>query len=384
MKKGSGFLMDKTEEAIDKFMHPTVFTGVKPLFLVAEELATKEHKGDIIDAVWVHWDDEAKGEFSYITKFAVKGKIVDRNYYTHEEMKPFKGRLALPERDNLEKMVLHRAIKQEIDDVKAKRNNLSNFIEKDFDNLAQVLNKGKEVSVFKKGNGEWFDPFNEIDIATPYIIVESAGSTLEDGEYRLKHSKTGAIDKCIVEKKFYAYIVGAKADIAGLQLKDESYKKKIKTLKDEERKVLASIEWLSLTDPRVKSIKEKLPRHPFEDYFNYVKKGDERKLCPPANLIKALELIVIKHMPKLNGPMGVEYIPIDNLLYLFHEVIPRADALLALEACDIIHEPSALVLGIEGRRELPPKFLVSITHVVDAYKKFPSFIEACERYLSEE
>jgi len=375
--------MDKTEEVIDKFMHPTVFTGVKPLFLVAEELATKEHTGDIIDAVWVHWDDEDKGEFSYITKFAVRGKILDRNYYTSEEMEPFKGRLALPERANLEKMVLHREIKQEIEDAKAKRNALANSIEKDFDNLSEVLKEGEEVSLFKKGHGDWIDPFHEIDIEAPYAIVESEDSGLDDGEYRLKHPKTGVINKYLVENEFHAYIVGGKAEIVGLQLKDESYQKSIDTLKDEARKILSSIEWLSLKDPRTKSIKEKLPRHPFEDYFNYVKKGEERKLSAPENLIKALEIIIAEYMPKLNGPMGVQYIPIDNLLHLLHEVVPRADALLALEACDIIHEPSALVLGIEGKRELPPKFSVAITHVAEAYKKFPRFVEVCEDYLSK-
>ena len=373
--------MDKTDEVIDKFMHPTVFTGVKPLFLVAEELATKEHMGDIIDAVWVDWDEDAKDEFSYINKLAVRGKIIERNYYTAEEKEPFKGRLALPDRENLEKMALHRAIKQEIDEVKAKRYALSNSIEKDLDVLAQILSVGKEVSLFKKGSGDWRDPFNEIDIDAPYELVESS---LDDGEYMLKHPKTGVIEKYDIKNEFYAYVVGAKADIAGLKLKDESYKKTIESLKDEERSVLASIEWLELKDPRLQSIKDKLPRHPFEDYFNYVKKGSERELHPPENLIKAIELIVAEYMPKLNGPMGVEYIPIDNLLHLFHEVIPRADALLALEGCDIIHEPSAVVLGIEGKRELPPKFLVSIYHVADAYKKFPQFVEACERYLSEE
>lgn len=365
LKELNKSIMDKNEinQAIEAFMHPTVFTGVKPLFLVAEELATKKHTGDIIDAVWVHWNDDSKGDFSYITKFAVKGQIIDRNYYTSEEMEPFCNRLALPEKDNLEKMILHREIKKEIEDVKTKRDALANSIEKDFKGLDEVLKRGEEVSLFKKGYGEWYDPFNEIDIDTPYRIGDS---TLNS-----------------IEKDFYAYIVGGKADIDGLRLKDESYKKKIETLKDEARKVLSSIEWLSFNDVRIKSIKEKLPRHPFDNYFNYVKKGDERKLHPSEDLIKALELIITKHMPKQITPMGVKYIPIDNLLYLFHEVIPRADALLALEECDIIHEPAGLLLGYDGKREFPPKFLVPVTHIVFAYKKFPSFVEACERYLTE-
>ena len=377
--------MDKNEinQVILAFMHPTVFTGVKPLFLVAEELATKRNIGDIVDAVWVHWDDENASEFTYITKFAVKGEIIDRGYHTSEEMEPFKGRLALPEQDNLEKMVLHRAIKQEIKDIEAKRNALANSIKKDFKNLSEIVKAGEDVSLFKKGYGEWFDPFGEINIDAPYQIIEAEDNLLLESRYMLKHPKTGKVQKYLVEKEFYAYIVGAKADIAGLQLKDESYKIKIENKKEEARQVLASIQWLSLNDSRIKSIIEKLPRHPFEDYFSYVKKGAESKRYPPEHLTKALEIIIEKHMTKLKGPMGVQYIPIDNLLYLLHEVVPRADALLALESCDIIYEPSALVLGFDGKREIPPKFLVSVSHVVCAYEKFPSFIEACERYLAE-
>lgn len=384
-KKDNEFIMDKNEidKVIQTFMHPTVYTGVKPLFLVAEELATKEHTGDIIDAVWVHSNDESGGEFSYITKFAVKGKIIDRGYYTSEEMEPFKGRLALPEQDNLEKMVLHREIKQEIEDVKAKRNTLANSIEKDFGGLSKLVKEGEDISLFKKGYGDWSEPFGEINIDAPYQIIAAEERLLGTGEYMLKHPKTGVVEKCLIENEFYAYIVGGKAEIAGLQLKDESYKIKIAEKKDEARKVLVSIEWLCFKDPRIKSILEKLPRHPFEDYFNYVKKGEESKRNAPENLTKALELIIAKHMTKLKGPMGVHYIPIDNLLYLFHEIIPRADALLALEACDIVYEPSALLLGFDGKRETPPKFLVSVSHVACAYEKFPSFIEACERYLAE-
>ena len=371
-----------TDTIIYEFMRPTVYTGVKPLFLVAEELATKEHMGDIVDAVWLFWKNENGSEFSYITKFAVQGQILDRGFYSKEELEPFKGRLALPNKDNFLKMIKHSDIKQEIEDVKALRNALGRCIKKDFDNLSQVVKKSDEIFLFKKGYGDWFDPFYDINIDVPYQIVETIDSTLGEGEYKLKHPKTGVIKSYLIENEFYAYIVGVKADIAGLQLKDESYKKKIEELKDKARKVFGSIEWLSLKDPRIKSIKEKLPRHPFEDYFKYVEKGKEAKLDPPENLVKALEGMIENYMPKLKGPMGVEYIPIDNLLYLFHEIIPRAEALLALRACDIIHEASALVLGFEGKRETPPKFLVSVKHVAFVYKKFPSFIEACERYIN--
>lgn len=383
--KGKITFMDKNEldTFIETFMYPTVFTGVKPLFIVAEELATKEHIGGVIDAVWVHVNDENKNEFSYITKFAVEGQIIDRGYHTSQELEPFKGRLALPSKENFEKVLLHGNLKEEIEDVKAKRDALGDFVEKDFDALDRLLEEGKEVSVFKKGFGEWVDPFYEIDMDTPYIIVSSEGNELEAGEYMLKHLKTGLIKKYLLKKEFYAFILGGKAEIAGLKMRDESYKARVDTLKEEARELLSSIEWLTLNDPRVTSITDKLPRHPFDSYFNYVKKGNERKVSPPQKLVQAVEIIIQEHLPKLKGPLGIEYIPIDNLLYLFHEVIPRAEALVALEACDIIHEPSGLLLGHEGKRMIPPKFLISVRHVADAYQKFPSFIEACERYLSK-
>ena len=375
--------MDKNETntLMEKFMHPTVFTGVEPLFIVAEELATQEHIGGVIDAVWVHWDDDKKNEFSYITKFAVEGKILDRNYYTSEEMEPFKGRLALPQTENFEKLVLHRTIKEEIEEIKTQRDNLADPIEKDFDTLSTLLDKEMEVSVFKKGYGEWYEPFHEIDIEIPYRIVWPEDALLEADEYMLKHPKTGGIRKYQIKKDFYAYILGGNAEISGLRLKEESYKRRIGELKNKARDVLASIEWLSLDDPKVTAITQMLPSHPFDNYFNYFEKGKERKLSPPANLLKALEIIIEEHMPKLKGLLGIEYIPIDNLLYLFHEIIPRPEALVALEACDIIHEPSGLLLGYEGKHVIPPKFLVHVTHVVEAYKKFPSFIETCEKYL---
>jgi len=384
VKKESAFIMDKkkTDAVIDKFMHPTVFTGVKPLFLLAEEVSLKEQMGDIIDVVWVHWTEENTGEFTYITKFAVRGKIIDRGYHTPDEMAPFKNRLALPNEDNLEKMALHIWIKEEITEVQAKRNALAKFLKKDFDLVPDVLSLGEEVSLFKKAYGDWKEPFYDILIESAYGIVETNDTTLTQGEYKVKHPKTGVIKKYIIENEFYAYIIGSKADIAGLHLKDDSYKKSIELLQDKARAVFSSIEWLYLNDPRVKAVKEHLPRHPFDDYFSYVKKEDVRKLSVPNELMRALELMIEEHMPKVKGPMGIEYIPIDNLLYLFHEVIPRAEALLALEACDIICEPATVILGIEGKRELPPKFLVSLPHVVSAYQKFPRFIEACERYFS--
>lgn len=385
-KKDNELVMDNNEidNAIKAFMHSTVFTGVKPLFLVAEELATKEHTGDVIDAVWADWSDTSENEFSYITKFAVKGRITERNIYSSEEMEPFKGRLALPTDNNLEKVIMHRLIKDKIKAVNVKRNALSDVVKKDLESLAEVLKSNEEVYLFKRWYGEWTDPFYDIEIDMPYRLIGIEETPSGMIKYLLEHPKTAQIRKYSSEERFYAYITGGKADIAGLQLKDESYKKTIEALKEEARDMMASIEWLSLTDPRLISVKEELPNHPFDEYFKYVKKGDERKLHPPEALLHALELIIEKHMPALKGPMGIEYIPIDNLLYLLHEVIPRPDALLALEACDVIHEPSALVLGFEGKRELPPKFLVPVSHVAYAYQRFPAFIEACERYLRED
>ncbi|MDF1880886.1 hypothetical protein JHD50_06120 [Sulfurimonas sp. MAG313] len=377
--------MDKNviDKEIERFMRPTVYTGVKPLFLLVEELPTKEYPGDIIDVVWLHCNDENEGEFTYITKFAVEGKIIDRHYFSPEEMALFRGRLALPTQDNLEKMILHRDLKKEIEEVKSKRNILGKFTQKDLENLVKVMQKEDEVFLFKKAYGEWTDPFYDIDIDAPFEIVEIQEHTAEALQYHLKHPKTGHIEKYSIDK-FYAYIIGAKADITGLQLKDESYKIKIETLREEAQTVLLSIEWLELSDKRVKFIKDTLPRHPFDEYFKYVVKGNERKFDVPEKLLKGLELVIEKHMPDLISPIGIHYIPIDNLLYLFHEIIPRQEALLALEVCDVINEPSALLLGLEGQHTLPPKFLVSSTHIAYAYKKFPRFIETCEQYILDD
>lgn len=376
--------MDRREvsEAIEEFLHPTVFTGTTPLLLVAEEVAADNHLGSIIDAVWFDLSDEDESLFSYITKFAVKGKITNR-YYSSDEVKPFCDRVALPKKENLEKMILHRMVKDELEDVKAKRYALINSIEKEFESLIELVEDKKEVSFFKKFNGDWRDPFSDINIDLPYKIVYKDDNSLTKLEYYLKHPKTGFIQKYSVERDFYAYIVGSKADIDGLKLKDESYKTKIATLEEKAREIFKSIEWLYLKDPEIESIRKILPKHPFDNYFKYVKKGQERKLQVQEHLLKAVEKIVEKHMPDNITPFGVKYIPVDNLLYLFHEVVPRKDALRALEVCDIIHEPAGLLLGFEGKRELPPKFLVAVEHIVYAYKKFPSFIEACERYLKE-
>ena len=377
--------MDKNDikKKIEEFMHPTVFTGVKPILLIAEELAVEGSTGDVIDAVWVNWTDETKGLFQYITKFAVKGEIKHRNYHTLEDIKPFGDGVALANQENLEKMAHHRFVKQEIKETEVKRSTLRELIQTDFENILELLEKKEELFLFKKYNGDWSDPFSDIRIDLPFQVIKQEEETLSEGEYYLKDLKTGRVHKHSLEKDFYAYIVGSKADIVGLELKNESYKKKIQTLTDEARTLFRGIEWLTLKDFSIKSIHEKLPQHPFDNYFNYVKRGQEKKVKVEERFVKALELIVTKHMPKQVTPVGIEYLPIDNLLYLFHEVIPRAQALVALESCDVIHEPSGLLLGFDGKRETPPKFLVSLVHIVSAYGKFPAFIEACERYLRD-
>ncbi len=316
--------MDKTEieNAVKAFMHPTVFTGVDPILLVAEELANAQHTGDITEAVWAHWDDDNEGVFDYITKFAVEGTITRRSHYTPEELEPFRDRLALPGKDNLEKTVLHRAIKQEIKELKGKRSALVDEIDKGLDGFNEAVAKNSEVFLFKKRQGDWKVLFSDIDIEHPYQVIEKADDSDAKGHYRLKDPKTAHIEAHSVDDSFYGYIVGSKADIAGLQLKSESYKKKIDALEEEAKKIIRSIEWLNLSDPRIKTVVEKLSRHPFDDYFKYVKKGEERKLKAPEKLVEALRIIIEKHMPQKSAPMGIEYIPVDNLLYLFHAVIP--------------------------------------------------------------
>lgn len=74
----------------------------------------------------------------------------------------------------------------------------------------------------------------------------------------------------------------------------------------------------------------------------------------------------------------MEFIPIDKLLYLFHMIISRDEALKALESCDIVYEPPGMLLGYNGKHQIPPKYLVPITHVAYAYKQFDDFISVCK------
>lgn len=373
---------DRVDRWMDTFMNPTVFTGVKPLLIVAEEIETHEHTGSVVDAVWVHWDNANKSEFSYITKFGVQGKILDGRYYTKEELAPFKGRLALPERENFEKLLRFKEIHDEINAIKASRHALSEVIQKDFEQLDAVVKAGKEVFCFKSADGDWKDPFYRIEIEIPYEVMEQERQDENGDIYCLKHP-SGSVKTYFVKQSFYAFIIGSKADITGLQLKDARYKQQLIQLKTQAREVMASVTWLSLSDPKLQTLMHNLEAHPFEHYFKYVQKGKERKFNPPQHLVNALELMVEKHMPKLKTPIGIEYIPLDNLLYLFHDIIPRLEALEVLKSCDIIYEAPGIILGLEGKRKTPPKFLVSLLQVAEVYQQFPVFAVACERYLSE-
>ena len=65
-------------EAMGNFMRSTVYTGVKPVLLVAEELVTEQGIGQVVEAVWIGM--HSSKEFSYISKFAVTGKIIFRGF----------------------------------------------------------------------------------------------------------------------------------------------------------------------------------------------------------------------------------------------------------------------------------------------------------------
>lgn len=369
-------------KAIEHFMHPTVYTGVKPIFIVAEELATQLKVGQITEAVWV--GISSSEEFSYISKFAVSGKIILGKYYQQNEMEPFHGRLALVNEANLESVVQHRNILTQINELKSKRSQLHDTIKKDFDDLLNLHLQGKELYLFEKKNGKWEEElFSDLNINIPYK-VESIEKESNELHVSLKNSKTKETKKYLNTNKFYGYFVGSQADLAGLKLKSESYLASILSLQDDAKMIMKKIEWLDLDDSRVLEITKNLPQHPFENYFHYIKKEDVRSIKVPENLVETLKKIILKHMPENNTPLGMEYILIDKLLYLFHMIIPRDEALLALEMCDIVYEPPGVLLGYGGDRKLPPKYLVPIAHVAKAYGQFPSFISVCENFQDDE
>lgn len=368
-------------KAMEDFMRPTVYTGVKPILLVAEELATEQGVGQVVEAVWVGINS-AK-EFSYISKFAVTGKIILGKYYQQDEMEPFRGRLALVNSENLKNVVLHRKSVEEIKQIKSKRAALLNEIAKDFGRLSDLYSQNKELYLFEKKDGDWKEElFSDLNINTPYRLVGVDQKSTEV-YLNLENPKTGAIQKSLNGDKFYGYFVGSLADIAGLKLKSESYLTSIISLQASAKVIIKKIEWLDVDDARIKEVSENLPQHPFEDYFNYVKKENVRNIQVSPALVDTLKRIILKHMPENNSPLGMEYIPIDKLLYLFHMIIPRDEALSALEMCDIVYEPPGMLLGYGGERKLPPKFLVPIAHVANAYQKFPSFMSVCKDYMDE-
>ena len=366
----------KVDNAIEEFMHPKVYTGVKPILLVAEELVTAKQIGDIVEAVWVGLDSSE--EFRYISKFAVNGKIFLKKYHNEDEREAFYGRLALPNKNNLKNTVIHREVREKIKVLKSKRSDLLDEVNRSFYGISDNSIENQEVYVFEKKDGDWEKEFfSNFDINNPYKVVKILGNPSKF-ELHLQNPRTGEIQEHSLLDKFYGYFIGSKADIDGLKMKSESYLKNIESLQNDAKKCMKEIEWLDLDDTLIQEIVSKLPQHPFEEYFNYVKKENVRKVDVSDELVHKLEDIILKHMPENNTPLGMKYIPIDKLLYLFHEIIPRNEALLALESCDIVYEPPGLVLGFEGKHQLPPKFLVSISHVASAYQQFSSFIDACK------
>jgi len=368
-------------EAIEDFMHPTVYTGVKPLFLIAEELPTAFKLGQVVEAVWLNINSTT--EFHYISKFAVSGKIILKKYYEPDEMEPFYGRVALINDANLENAMLHRNTLANIDELELKRFALLDEIEKEFDNLLDLYVEGNELYLFKNKDEEYDEElFSALDINTPYKVVHVEKKST-GVEVILHNSKTDKTKTYLNTDDFYGYFVGSQAEISGLKLKNASYLESIKSLKNDTKKIIKKIEWLELDDSHIKEISQALPKHPFEEYFHYVKKEDVRHVDVSDELVETLKKIILKHMPENDTPLGMEYIAIDKLLYLFHMIIPRDEALSALEMCDIVYEPPGVLLGYGGDRKLPPKYLVPITHVASAYQRFPSFMSVCKNITED-
>jgi len=369
------------DKAIEKFMHPTVYTGVKPILLVAEELPTAQSIGQVVEAVWM--SISSKQEFKYISKFAVSGKIVLGKYYKADEIEPFHGRVALPSRENLKNVVMHKECIEEIKRVKAKRSELLSEVKKNFDALQELYLQNEEIYLFEKKDGDWEEElFSDLDINTPYKLV-SIQKTLNTTSLFVKNPKKERREKYLDMEKFYGFFVGSYSEIAGLKLKGESYLQRILSLEKSAKLCMKKIDWLNLDDKTLQDIVSQLPQHPFEEYFPYVKKEKVRKVAVDGDVVDALKGIIMKHMPHNNSPLGMEYIAIDQLLYLFHMVISREEALKALETCDIVYEPPGVLLGHGGERKLPPKFLVPIAHVAYVYQQFPHFMSVCEDFINE-
>ena len=368
-------------QAIKDFMHPTVYTGVKPIFLVAEELVTDINVGHICEAVWVGVNSSE--EFTYISKFAVSGKMILGKYHQAHEMEPFKGRLALVNEKNLENVVLHRGIVAQIKELETKRYKLLDEIQKDFDDLNELYLQGEELYLFEKKDGKWDEElFSNFNINIPYKLIDVQKKSSEL-HLHLKKSTSSKTKIYSNTDKFYGYFIGSQADITGLKLRDESYLAGIVSLQNDAKTIIKKIQWLGLDDSSVQEILVNLPKHPFEDYFHYVKKEDVRPIDVDEDLVDILKQIILTHIPENNNPLGMEFIPIDKLLFIFHMIILRADALIALETCDVVYEPPAIVLGFSGEHQMPPKYLVPITHVANAYKQFPDFLSVCKNFKNE-
>jgi len=360
-------------KAIEDFMRPVVYTGVKPLFLIAEEIATRQNNGQIVEAVWM--DLHNNEEFSYISKFAVRGKILLTKYHTVEQRAPYKGRVAFASEKNLRHTIVHKELLLQIKELKSKRAELMQLIKKDFNLLKEQILTHEEVYLFKKKDGDWREEFfSDFDIEAPYR-VESLYEK-EDGVYvELSNAKIKKREHSLNAAKFYGYFIGSNAELAGLKLKSESYAQSIASLQSDARDEIVAIDWLELSDLNLREALLKLPKHPFEEYFHYTKKEHLSKVEISEQSLEKLKKIVLEHMPHYKNPLGFEFIAIDELLYLFHQIIPREEALRALEDCQVVYEREGILLGHGAERKIPPKYLVSIAQVASAYQRFEAFRE---------
>ena len=365
--------MNSTElaSAIEDFMHPVLYTGVEPLFIIAEELATEHSNGQIVEAVWIHIHNN--DTFDYISKFAVKGKISLSKYYTEELRAPYRGRIALCNEKNLTHTLEHRSLTLEIKEFKSKRAGLMQLIRRDFDSLVELFSPEREVYLFKKKQGDWKEEFfSDFDIDAPYKL--EALHQKDDATFmKLLGPRGESCQYPLEDDGFYGYFLGSKAEVAGLKLKSESYAQSIGSLQNDAKEEMLCIEWLELYDERVLQRVRDLPKHPFDDYFVYTPKEQLRKPDIDERLQQKFKAIVLEHMPHYKNPLGFEFIVIDELLYLFHQIIPREKALRALEECQVVYEREGILLGHGAERKIPPKYLVPIDQVVAAYMKFESF-----------
>jgi len=366
---------------INELMHPNIFTGVVPLLIIAEELPTVDALGSMTEAVWISID--SKDEFRYINKFAVNGKIHLHKYYEASDRDQFFGRVALLSDKNLKKVLLHRKSIEEIKNIQEKRSKLLDTIIWGFDRFLNYYKDEDEIYIFKKKENGWDDWkkdfFSDFDIDNPYKVLGLVDSSMPL-KLNLQNTKTGKSKECIIDNTFYGFFVGSMPEIIGLKLKSESYQQTLGSLQEDAKRYMRAIDWLALDSPKVVEINERLPQHPFEEYFRYVKKEDVRKLDVSNYKVDLLKSVILKHMPESNTPFGLEYISLDKLLFLFHQIIPRKDALRALELCDIVYEPPALLLGFEGKRQSSPKFLVPVSHVAYAYEQFKSYRDSCRDF----